>query len=625
MRIASVHIQNFRSLRDVKVEFDEVTTFVGPNGVGKSTVLRALDWVFNGAKDSLTAEDIYAEAGAAARIRVRVTFDQISESDRVALGEKYAPSSRDEFTIWRTWGADEDKITARAMAFPQFESVRVLPTAADKRARYNAIRSESPDLALPPWSSVAATEAAMGEWERANAGSLAEAEVSDSHFFGFHGQGKLAELFDFVFVAADLRAYEESMDGRGTIVGRILAKVLDTSAVLSDMHDLAIAFSEQQAAITSRHLGTQLDALAQELTNEVSAFTLGRQVYLSSSGAEIRPQTPKIQVSIQDQSVNTEVHRQGHGFQRALLLASLKVLSRNGTDSRQGAMCLAIEEPELYQHPTQARALAAVLRSLASLPDAQVQIAYATHSPHFVDPRYFDQVRRLTRKNTEEGYPAVAVRQASLDAVCERLRGFVEERSIRSRWDQVCLKQLAEAFFADGVILVEGDTERAILEGAVLGKTLAVSGVTVASAGGKPHILLPYAILEGLGINTLLIFDNDSGVRSRMTLQGKSELDIGAAELNTQDQNRRILGYFALGEEDFPTGVLSQRLIAIEDNLEVMIAKDWPEWEQKRAQIVADGRGVAGKHMGTYGLAAEECVTLPGGSFLKLLEQVSTL
>lgn len=50
MRIKSVKIKNFRALRDTEIEFDSVTTFIGPNGVGKSTILRALDWFFSRGK-----------------------------------------------------------------------------------------------------------------------------------------------------------------------------------------------------------------------------------------------------------------------------------------------------------------------------------------------------------------------------------------------------------------------------------------------------------------------------------------------------------------------------------------------------------------------------------------------
>jgi predicted ATPase len=41
--IRSVHIQNFRCLRDVKLDLEPLTVLVGPNASGKSTILRALD------------------------------------------------------------------------------------------------------------------------------------------------------------------------------------------------------------------------------------------------------------------------------------------------------------------------------------------------------------------------------------------------------------------------------------------------------------------------------------------------------------------------------------------------------------------------------------------------------
>lgn len=54
MKIQNVCIKNFRTLKDLTINFDFVTTFIGPNGAGKSTVLRALDWYFNGKLGTLT-------------------------------------------------------------------------------------------------------------------------------------------------------------------------------------------------------------------------------------------------------------------------------------------------------------------------------------------------------------------------------------------------------------------------------------------------------------------------------------------------------------------------------------------------------------------------------------------
>lgn len=237
----------------------------------------------------------------------------------------------------------------------------------------------------------------MDSWEREHPEHLVDAEVSDSHFFGFHGQGKLSGLFDFVFVSADLRAPEESEDGRDTIAGRILMRAVDTASFGGAMSILTEAFLEQQREIGQQHLSHQLESLANELTKEVQQFTLGRELRLNPLESTPKPTPPRMILTVADATIETPVANQGHGFQRALLVAALRVLARHGTsESEAGTICLAIEEPELFQHPTQARALASALRQLAMNPGDRVQVAYATHSPYFIDPACFDQVRRVT-------------------------------------------------------------------------------------------------------------------------------------------------------------------------------------------------------------------------------------
>lgn len=627
LRIATVEVENFRCLKHVEIDFDAVTTLIGPNGSGKSTVLRALDWFFDGEKGHSTDDDVYAGAAGSGRVRVRVTFDALTSSDRQVLGEKYAPITASNFTAWRTWESGMEKITGKALAFLPFEAVRAAQGAIAKKEALAQVRKAHPDKSIPNWTTIAATETALDEWERAHPDGLSEAEVSDTHFFGFSGRGKLSGLFDYVFVAADLRASEESADAKGTILGKILERTLDTTTATGELVDLIADFSQKQAEVNERHLGDQLRELGRELSAEVSSFTLGRQVQLEPVPIEVKPQTPKVGVSILDDAVRTNVGRQGHGFQRALLVAALKLLAAHGVkDGGESVTCLAIEEPELYQHPTQARAFASVLRTLVEDQAGAIQVVYATHSPYFVEPRYFDQIRRVTRRDSTTGFPMVHVNSASLAKVCLRLAGFEAERAIRSRWEQVCLKNLSEAFFADGVILVEGDDEKAILEGVSSPlNALAVAGVAVAAANGKTKLLVPQAILDELGINTMIIFDNDSGLGNRMRAQGKEELDIGAAELSTQDQNRKILRYFDLDEENYPKGVLSRRVVALDDTLEAMIERDWPEWEATRQQLVASGRGVAGKNAATYALAAKECSHGPQGELATLFGAVASV
>lgn len=153
MKIKRVRIENFCCLHKVDIAFDEITSFIGPTGVGKSTVLRALDWFFNGEKSvALTTDDIHsAVAGAGGeRISVEVEFDGLTDFDREALG-RYAPDDAITVSIWRTWDDGEDKITGRALAYAPFDEIRsVTGGAMAKRRAYNALRESTPSLGLPP-------------------------------------------------------------------------------------------------------------------------------------------------------------------------------------------------------------------------------------------------------------------------------------------------------------------------------------------------------------------------------------------------------------------------------------------------------------------------------------------
>ena len=148
MKIQSVRIKNFRTLKDVTIPFDSVTTFIGPNGAGKSTVLQALDWYFNGKPGSLTEKD--CSFGATDEdIEVQVTFDDLTDKDRDALG-KYAPDGVATFTGWRRWSPDgSDVLSANAKGFPDFNAIKAASGANAKMDLYAGLRRSHPVLNLP--------------------------------------------------------------------------------------------------------------------------------------------------------------------------------------------------------------------------------------------------------------------------------------------------------------------------------------------------------------------------------------------------------------------------------------------------------------------------------------------
>ena len=206
-------------------------------------------------------------------------------------------------------------------------------------------------------------------------------------------------------------------------------------------------------------------------------------------------------MSVLDDDIETRVDRQGHGFQRALLISALRLLAERGRAEEQpGEICLAIEEPELFQHPLQAVNFARVLRSLAGDRSQKLQVAYATHSPYFLEPKSFHQVRRVSRSGIGSS-ATVAVASSSLPSIVTRLEGYVTEDQVKKQLDNVCLGRLAEAFFAHGVLLVEGSTDAGVFSAsAERSRSLLLDGVWVVDCGGKQSVLLPFVILRELGI-----------------------------------------------------------------------------------------------------------------------------
>ncbi|MEU8603111.1 ATP-dependent nuclease [Streptomyces parvulus] len=628
MRMIRARIENFRCLQLAEVRFDGVTSIIGPNGVGKSTILRALDWFFNGEKGtSLDLDDLCVEAGSS-RIRVEVEFDSLTTQDRAELGH-YAPDGVDSLVIWRTWDNGDDKITGKGMTFPPFEAVRSQPNATSKRKAYNSLREERPDLELPSAGSEALVEEAMIVWERNHPDRLVESDIQANNFFGFAGKGKLASLFEFILVSADLRALEESTDTRSAIFGRIIERAVDRKIADAELADLDARLNLERARISTKNFAPQLDLISKELTKAVEVFSAGRNVTVSPVDTPYKPVRASFKVSIIDGPVETTVERQGHGFQRAMIIAALKLLSdRGGEGSRSKAVCLAIEEPELYQHPVQARAFSQVLRKIAEDPNQMAQVAYATHNPIFVDPHHFNEIRRISRVRNSPSHRAISIAHVRVDDVIEKLSGFVPEERVRKQIGAAILNRLPEALFASAVVLVEGETDKAVLEGAATrdGAPLAVEGVHVAEAGHKTAIYLSHAILTLLGIPCFAVFDADSGVGIRMEKNGRKLRDIRNAELNERAENHRLLMY--LGQSsipDLPPTHADIDYAVFADCLEETLKSDWPEWGEKVEELIQSGIGYSEKNTYTYARAAFEASGEPPFVIKQIIQNVKAM
>lgn len=594
MRISRARIRNFRALDDVEIRFEDITTFIGPNGVGKSSILRALDWFFNGS--ALAEDDLFSGADEKS-VSVEVEFQALTDSDRDKFG-KYAVSGRDTVTIWKRWEDGKEKLYGRGRQHQPFAEIRKQTSASDRNRTYREFRNAHPDYDLPASASDGPNQAALEAWEHDHPNQLQDVDIdSASHLFGFYGQGLMSGLFDFVLVTADLRATEESQDSRSTVVGRILQQVVDRAGADAELLELAHDIEKRRDDIHMRNYGPQLEALSRQMTEAVSALSSGREICVLPDDAAVPPMKAQFKVRVLDDDTDTPVGKQGHGFQRALIISALQLLAEHGRGKGEGSViCLVIEEPELFQHPLQAKNFARVLRELAGDPANGVQIAYATHSPYFVEPRAFHQVRRVVREGAGSA-GSVTVRSSTVDAVVARLAGFVSEEQVRRQVGSVCMGSLAEALFADKVVVTEGTTDCGVINGcADRDRCLLLDGVCTTDAGSKTDVLLPYTVLDELGIPTVLFVDNDRHLEGEVAAALQRSDQRASANLAGQvtvakTMNRKLLEFFGLSPSDWPQGRVSDHLVFVDMKLEESLRSEWPEWQAKFAELDQSGSG----------------------------------
>jgi putative ATP-dependent endonuclease of the OLD family len=607
MKIQSVRIRNFRALSDMTIPFDSVTTLIGPNGAGKSTVLRALDWFFNGKPGSLTEKDCSFGA-TAENIEVQVTFTALTDKDREALG-KYAPEGVATFTAWKRRSPDgTEALSANAKGLPEFNAIKGAGSAAAKKDMYAALRNSWAELNLPAANTGAAVEQAMTAWESSHTDQLVDApEALQTNFFGFNSGGKMSGLFDFVLVTADLRASEESIDGKSSIIGRILERSVDRAAADDEIAKIVEESRAKQQQVYEEKFKAQLDAITTQLNEVVRSYSPGRAVTVSPAEVELKAPRTTFDVTVLDGTTETVVERQGHGFQRTLLISALQLLAQSGAASAEGVICLAIEEPELFQHPIQAQAFAKVLRSLAEDASKRIQVTYATHSPYFLEARHFDQVRRLTRSADKNS--AVAVHFATVAGVKAMLSATVSAEQVDRHLDGIVTNRLAVTLFAARALLVEGETEAAVFYG--IGDRDAVGqlesqGLSIVSTCGKGGIPLAHAILVSLGIPTYVLFDGDSGFEARFKATGRPSSQIEGERRKLSTENRRLLKYLGETEVDFPSEWVGDRVATLSDNLESYLEANWTEWVASCAAIEAAAGVQLSKNQYAYRTATLE-------------------
>ena len=359
-------------------------------------------------------------------------------------------------------------------------------------------------------------ENALREYEEGHP-ELCELNREENQFYGWSkGGDRLSKYLQWVYVPAVKDAATEQEEGKTTALGQLLDRTVRTKVDFQEpINKLREDLAERYENIIQKEQSV-LDGLSRSLTSRVQDWThSGTKVQLNwhyNPDKSIKINEPLARLSAGEDEFLGEIARLGHGLQRTVFVSLLQELADDGGENVP-VLLLGFEEPELYQHPPQARHMASLLEELSC---KNSQIILTTHSPYFVSGKGYENIRMI-RKSVDDKRSIVS--SVTHSEISKQLASALGEEprsptSTMAAIEQIMQPSQNELFFASIILLVEGQEDVAFIS-TYLQLTgnwnqFRRHGCHFVVAAGKQKLSRPLAVANALGIPAFVVFDSDA-------------------------------------------------------------------------------------------------------------------
>jgi predicted ATPase len=612
MKIESIHIKNLRSFAEAAVPFNDYTCLVGPNGAGKSTIHCALNIFFRESDNATTdmsqldAEDFHLK-NTDDPVEVTVTFSDLSVEAQEDFAGYYRHGKLVVSAVARYDNALGKAVVRQfgqrlgMSAFaPFFRAEGDGKRVAELKELYSQLKT---NFDLPAPGTKDSMTSALRKYE-SDRPLECELQPSEDQFYGVtKGENRLAKYIQWVYVPAVKDASSEQLEARNTALGKLLARTVRAKTNFDeDVKALRDQMQEQYRELLAKNqhalsdISTSLKARLVEWAHPEASVKLE---WRQDPARSVRVEEPLAHLIAGEGAFEGDITRFGHGLQRSYLLALLHVLATSN-DAGAPRLILGCEEPELYQHPPQARHLSSVLQTLST---RNAQVIVTTHSPTFVSGEGFENVRMVRKNQTTKASSVTNMTFADLANEVSKATGVQPRKpeGTLAKIHQALQPSLNEMFFTNRLVLVEGLEDVAYISAYlhILGRwdEFRRLGCHIVATNKKSEMLQPFIIAKCMGIPTFAVFDSDGDLP-----------DKNGSRTMHEKENRALLTVANLQSENpFPTNTLWARGVTMwASNIGAAVEQDIgpSEWSTFSAKADLQYGQAGGLHKNALHIAA---------------------
>ena len=500
MKLRELIIKNYGCIgeNELRVVIDDIIVLIGPNNVGKTTVLNAYE-SFAGSGVALDKNKFHKNS-TDSPIEISGIFSDITDEDKIQIGEKWIfnhPDYNECIKYKYVWEKENTK-----------------------GVKYSWNNEEE------QWK-----KGGMGGWDTKIASCIPVPIKINPLDSPEELQKQIIEI-----LSEAIKEKSRCDDGR-----------------IKDLIDNLNKIAEE----VKKEIEDTLDITTDKLEENMKNIFPDCKILIKPQAGKFEPEkiiASGSHIRIKDLEGNDyPLSSQGAGLQRTFLWSAIEALSEAGNYKKgktkinnDKPRMLLIEEPESFLHPPAVRLAREALYKIAELDNWQVMIT--THSPIFIDVS--KPHTTIIRVEKNEGATKIFSTEKAQ---------FSDKERERLQMIRNCHPTINEFFFANKVILVEGDTEQ------VTFSQVKEERVTIINCRGKANIPMFEKILNHFGVEYIAVHDLDTPkskrdgkfiknsmwtINEKIIEEANKGLN-GKVIVNIPDFERQFFGYLQSGDKPY--------------------------------------------------------------------------